>query len=94
MSDQDTSNSKGDPFGGPEHCAKLRVDGNDLYWNNRKVKLEGWSRSEKLTAVSLVVAASTAIILSIANWEKIKPVLCDLRKFEFCITLSNDSRID
>jgi hypothetical protein len=41
---------------------------NDLYWNGKRVRLGGWSVTEKLTAAGIIIAAIVGLV---TNWPNL-----------------------
>ena len=70
-----------------EDYERLRVHNGDLFWNGKKLRTEGWTRSEKFALAGLLLAILiTAPVLVLANLDKIKEGACTIHEFPFCNT--------
>lgn len=87
---------KGDKFGKSEHYDDFRVFENHLYWQGKKIKTEGWSRSDKLALLGLFLTFFTAIFIAfLVNLKQIRENVCFfsyLNKKDFCVDLLNDEK--
>ncbi|SFC53788.1 hypothetical protein SAMN05216344_12128 [Polaromonas sp. OV174] len=88
---------KGEKFGTKqEDFENLRVDGNDLYWHDKKIKVGGWTRAEKISLIGVIVSASVALLVAVlVYFDKIETTirtveeqLCQTGQFQFCKSIS------
>jgi hypothetical protein len=72
----------GRKFGDVSDYENLRVDGEDLYWNGKKLRTVGLSIGEKIQIITLVGAILSSIFgggyFVLINFDKFKPVLCSI----------------
>ncbi len=75
-----------------EDYGRLRIHNNDLYWDDKKIQTEVWSRGEKLTLIGIIVGAVLTIAgianFAAINWDKLSPHICSWHQFSFCTPLT------
>ena len=76
-----------------EDYDNLRVDGPDLYWMGKKIRLTGWTIGEKIASIGLVLTFVFGALAAVANLDKIMPNLCSMHDFPFCENWRQESRM-